>query len=49
MIAIYTEFLSAGMGDRLRLGIDYRFFAGDSRSTKHYLDLTQRRVIAPNS
>jgi hypothetical protein len=35
--------------DRLRLSIDYRFFAGDSGSTKHYLDLTQHRVVAPNS
>jgi hypothetical protein len=32
---------------RTRLSIDFRFFGEASRSSKHYLDLSQRRVIAP--
>lgn len=32
---------------RTRLSIDLRFFGENSRSSKHYLDLAQRRVIAP--
>ena len=33
--------------DRTRLSIDFRFFGDNSHSSKHYLDLAQRRVIAP--
>ena len=32
---------------RTRLSIDFRFFGDNSQSSKHYLDLAQRRVIAP--
>jgi len=32
---------------RTRLSIDFRFFGGNSRSSKHFLDLAQRRVVAP--
>jgi hypothetical protein len=32
---------------RTRLSIDFRFFGDNSHSSKHYLDLAQRRVIAP--
>jgi hypothetical protein len=32
---------------RMRLSIDYRFFCGRDRSTKHYLDLQTMTVIAP--
>jgi ectoine hydroxylase-related dioxygenase (phytanoyl-CoA dioxygenase family) len=32
---------------RTRLSIDFRFFGENSRSSKHYLDLAQRRVVAP--
>jgi hypothetical protein len=32
---------------RIRLSIDFRFFGENSRSTKHYLDLTECRVVAP--
>jgi hypothetical protein len=31
----------------IRLSIDFRFFGEGSRSSKHYLDLAQRRVVAP--
>jgi Phytanoyl-CoA dioxygenase (PhyH) len=34
---------------RTRLSIDFRFFGDNSHSSKHYLDLAQRRVIAPQS
>lgn len=32
---------------RTRLSIDFRFFGDNSHSSKHYLDLAERRVIAP--
>jgi hypothetical protein len=32
---------------RTRLSIDFRFFGDNSRSSKHFLDLAQRRVVAP--
>lgn len=32
---------------RTRLSIDFRFFSDSSRSSKHFLDLAQRRVVAP--
>jgi hypothetical protein len=32
---------------RTRLSVDFRFFGDNSHSSKHYLDLAQRRVIAP--
>jgi len=32
---------------RTRLSIDFRFFGDNSRTSKHFLDLTQRRVVAP--
>jgi len=32
---------------RTRLSVDFRFFGEASRSSKHYLDLAARRVIAP--
>jgi len=32
---------------RIRLSIDFRFFGDNSRSSKHYLDLVHRRVVAP--
>jgi hypothetical protein len=31
----------------IRLSIDFRFFGDGSRSSKHYLDLAERRVVAP--
>lgn len=34
---------------RIRLSVDFRFFGDNSRSSKHYLDLTQRRVVAPTA
>jgi ectoine hydroxylase-related dioxygenase (phytanoyl-CoA dioxygenase family) len=33
--------------DRMRLSCDFRFFGGQSHSTKHYLDITANTVIAP--
>jgi hypothetical protein len=32
---------------RTRLSVDFRFFGDNSRSSKHYLDLSARRVVAP--
>ncbi len=32
---------------RTRLSIDFRFFGDNSRSAKHFLDLAQRRIVAP--
>jgi len=32
---------------RMRLSVDFRFFGDNSRSSKHYLDLAERRVVAP--
>jgi ectoine hydroxylase-related dioxygenase (phytanoyl-CoA dioxygenase family) len=37
----------ANRSSRIRLSIDFRFFGDGSRSSKHYLDLAQRRVVAP--
>jgi hypothetical protein len=37
----------ANRSARTRLSVDFRFFGDNSRSSKHYLDLAQRRVIAP--
>jgi len=34
--------------DRIRLSIDFRFFGDNSGSSKHYLDLQERKVIAPS-
>src|SRR5215470_9850639 len=31
--------------ERTRLSIDFRFFGDNSRSSKHFLDLAQRRVV----
>jgi hypothetical protein len=39
----------ANRSARTRLSVDFRFFGDNSRSSKHYLDLAQRRVIAPQS
>lgn len=36
------------LSEKVRLSVDYRFFGGSSASTKHYLDLSTRQVIAPN-
>jgi hypothetical protein len=33
--------------DRIRISIDFRFFGENSRSSKHYLDLQEGRIIAP--
>jgi ectoine hydroxylase-related dioxygenase (phytanoyl-CoA dioxygenase family) len=33
--------------ERTRLSVDFRFFGDNSRSSKHYLDLAERRVVAP--
>jgi hypothetical protein len=33
--------------ERTRLSVDFRFFGEGSRSSKHYLDLAERRVVAP--
>ena len=35
--------------ERVRLSIDFRFFGDNSTSSKHYLDLQERKVIAPTS
>jgi Phytanoyl-CoA dioxygenase (PhyH) len=35
------------LSSRTRLSIDFRFFGDNSRSSKHYLDLAERRVVAP--
>lgn len=35
------------LSPRTRLSVDFRFFGDNSRSSKHYLDLAERRVIAP--
>jgi Phytanoyl-CoA dioxygenase (PhyH) len=32
---------------RTRLSIDFRFFGDNSRSSKHFLDLAQRRIVPP--
>jgi hypothetical protein len=32
---------------RIRLSVDFRFFGDNSNSSKHYLDLAERRVVAP--
>jgi hypothetical protein len=32
---------------RIRLSVDFRFFGDNSSSSKHYLDLAERRVVAP--
>jgi ectoine hydroxylase-related dioxygenase (phytanoyl-CoA dioxygenase family) len=32
---------------RTRLSVDFRFFGDNSGSSKHYLDLAERRVVAP--
>jgi hypothetical protein len=32
---------------RTRLSVDFRFFGDNARSSKHYLDLAARRVVAP--
>jgi Phytanoyl-CoA dioxygenase (PhyH) len=37
----------ANLSSRTRLSVDFRFFGENSRSSKHYLDLSERRVIAP--
>ena len=37
----------ANLSSRTRLSVDFRFFGEDSRSSKHYLDLAERRVVAP--
>ena len=37
------------MSPRTRLSIDFRFFGDNSRSSKHYLDLAERRVVAPSA
>jgi hypothetical protein len=39
----------ANRSARTRLSIDFRFFGDNSHSSKHYLDLAQRRVIAPQA
>ena len=33
--------------ERTRLSVDFRFFGDNSRSSKHYLDLAERRVVVP--
>lgn len=33
--------------DRIRLSIDYRFFGSHTESTKHFLDVATRTVVAP--
>lgn len=35
--------------DRVRLSIDYRFFGDRNTSSKHYLDVSSRRVVAPEA
>jgi len=35
------------LSSRTRLSVDFRFFGENSRSSKHYLDLAARRVVAP--
>jgi ectoine hydroxylase-related dioxygenase (phytanoyl-CoA dioxygenase family) len=35
------------LSSRTRLSVDFRFFGDNSRSSKHYLDLAARRVVAP--
>ena len=35
------------LSDRLRLSCDFRFFGEQSRSTKHYLDISADKVVAP--
>lgn len=35
------------LSSRTRLSVDFRFFGDNSRSSKHYLDLAERRVVAP--
>jgi phytanoyl-CoA dioxygenase PhyH len=35
------------LSSRTRLSVDFRFFGDDSHSSKHYLDLAARRVVAP--
>ena len=35
------------LSPRTRLSVDFRFFGDNSRSSKHYLDLAERRVVAP--
>lgn len=37
----------ANLSPRIRLSVDFRFFGEASRSSKHYLDLAERRVVAP--
>jgi hypothetical protein len=37
----------ANRSTRIRLSVDFRFFGENSRSTKHYLDVAERRVVAP--
>jgi hypothetical protein len=35
------------LSDRMRLSCDFRFFGEQSHSTKHYLDITADKVVAP--
>ena len=39
----------ANLSPRTRLSVDFRFFGDNSRSSKHYLDLAERRVVAPSA
>jgi hypothetical protein len=39
----------ANRSARTRFSVDFRFFGDNSHSSKHYLDLAQRRVVAPQS
>jgi ectoine hydroxylase-related dioxygenase (phytanoyl-CoA dioxygenase family) len=38
---------TANRSNRIRISTDFRFFGGRDRSTKHFLDLQQRKVIPP--
>jgi ectoine hydroxylase-related dioxygenase (phytanoyl-CoA dioxygenase family) len=37
------------LSNRIRFSIDCRFFGGDARTSKHYLDMTTWSVVAPTT
>jgi ectoine hydroxylase-related dioxygenase (phytanoyl-CoA dioxygenase family) len=51
-VLIFNRFLAhksmANTSNRIRFSMDYRFFPASERSEKHYLDMDQWKVIAPD-
>jgi Phytanoyl-CoA dioxygenase (PhyH) len=51
-ILIFNPYVVHGsmpnLSNRIRFSIDCRFFGGDAKTSKHYLDMTSWSVMAPN-